>query len=181
MTESVLDTEALGNWIASRTGTSDLRIEIDGRPSGGFSAETILLTAESSSNGKQRFVVRLETPEPAVYPAQSDLAMPEIEIQFRIMDSISRNSHLPIAALVGYESNPEVLGTPFFVMHHVDGDVPISSVMVFLRWHAFTSSTHQLSGWTGSFLVALPLGPATFFVSGKNLAKQSCAGERIRS
>ena len=127
MTETALDTEALGNWIASRTGTSDLRIDIDGRPSGGFSAETILLTAESSSNGKQRFVVRLETPEPAIYPAQSDLAMPEIEIQFRIMDSISRNSHLPVAALVGYERNPEVLGRPFFVMHHVDGVVPIES------------------------------------------------------
>lgn len=127
MTETALDTEALGNWIASRTGTSELHIEIDGRPSGGFSAETILLTAESSSNGKQRFVVRLETPEPAIYPAQSDLAMPEIEIQFRIMDSISRNSHLPVAALVGYERNPEVLGRPFFVMHHVDGVVPIES------------------------------------------------------
>jgi aminoglycoside phosphotransferase (APT) family kinase protein len=53
--------------------------------------------------------------------------MPEIEIQFRIMDSISRNSHLPVAALVGYERNPEVLGRPFFVMHHVDGVVPIES------------------------------------------------------
>jgi len=127
MTETALDTEALGNWIASRTGTSDLRIDIDGRPSGGFSAETILLTAESTSNGKQRYVMRLETPEPAIYPAQSDLAMPEIEIQFRIMDSISRNSNIPVAYLVGYESNPDVLGTPFFVMHHVDGVVPIES------------------------------------------------------
>ena len=64
MTENMLDAEALGNWIASKTGTSGLRIEIDGRPSGGFSAETILLTAESSSHGTQRFVARLETPEP---------------------------------------------------------------------------------------------------------------------
>ncbi len=127
MAETVLDTEALGSWIASKTGTSGLHIEIDGRPSGGFSAETILLTAESSSFGKQRFVVRLETPEPAVYPAQSDLPMPEIEIQFRIMDSIGRNSPLPVAALVGYESDPAVLGTPFFVMHHVDGVVPLES------------------------------------------------------
>jgi aminoglycoside phosphotransferase (APT) family kinase protein len=127
MTEAMLDTEALGNWIASKTGASELHIEIDGRPSGGFSAETILLTANSSSNDKQRFVVRLETPEPAVYPPQSDLSMPEIEIQFRIMDSISRNSALPVADLVGYESDPAVLGTPFFVMHHVDGVVPIES------------------------------------------------------
>lgn len=127
MTENMLDAEALGNWIASKTGTSGLRIEIDGRPSGGFSAETILLTAASSSHGTQRFVARLETPEPAVYPPQSERSMPEIEIQFRIMDSISRNSPLPVAALVGYESDPAVLGTPFFVMHHVDGVVPIES------------------------------------------------------
>jgi len=127
MTETVLDTEALGSWIASKTGISGLHIEIDGRPSGGFSAETILLTAESSSLGKQRFVVRLETPEPAVYPAQSDLPMPEIEIQFRIMDSIGRNSPLPVATLVGYERDPAILGTPFFVMHHVDGVVPLES------------------------------------------------------
>ncbi len=127
MAETVLDTEALGSWIGSKTGTSGLHIEIDGRPSGGFSAETILLTAESSSFGKQRYVVRLETPEPAVYPAQSDLPMPEIEIQFRIMDSIGRNSPLPVAALVGYERDPAILGTPFFVMHHVDGVVPLES------------------------------------------------------
>jgi aminoglycoside phosphotransferase (APT) family kinase protein len=127
MTDASLDTESLGRWIASRIGAAELNVEIDGRPSGGFSAETILLTAKSPDLGSQRFVVRLETPEPAVYPPQSDLSMPEIEIQYRIMDSIGRNSSLPIAGLVGYESDPSVLGTPFFVMHHVDGAVPIES------------------------------------------------------
>ncbi len=127
MTEELLDTEALGSWIASKTGSADLLIEVDGRPSGGFSAETILLTAVSPSRGTQRFVARLETPEPAVYPAQSDLSMPEIEIQYRIMESLSRETSLPIAGLVGYESDPSVLGTPFFVMNHVDGVVPIES------------------------------------------------------
>ncbi len=127
MTEATLNTEALGDWIAARTGASGLVVDVVGRPSGGFSAETILLTANSPNLGEQRFVVRLETPEPAVYPPQSNFSMPEIEIQYRIMDSLGRNSSLPVAGLVGYEPDPSVLGTPFFVMHHVDGVVPIES------------------------------------------------------
>jgi aminoglycoside phosphotransferase (APT) family kinase protein len=127
MTDETLDTAALGRWIGNRLDQADLSIEVDGRPSGGFSAETLLLTATSASSDSQRFVVRLETPEPAVYPSQSELSMPEIEIQYRIMDSIGRNSSLPVAGLVGYESDSAVLGTPFFVMHHVDGVVPIES------------------------------------------------------
>jgi aminoglycoside phosphotransferase (APT) family kinase protein len=127
MTDETLDTAALGRWIGNRLDQADLSIEVDGRPSGGFSAETLLLTATSPSSDSQRFVVRLETPEPAVYPPQSELSMPEIEIQYRIMDSIGRNSSLPVAGLVGYESDSAVLGTPFFVMHHVDGVVPIES------------------------------------------------------
>jgi len=127
MTEESLDTKALGQWIASKLNEEELSVEIDGRPSGGFSAETILLTTHSANNGAQRFVVRLETPEPAVYPPQSDLSMPEIEIQYRIMESLSHRTSLPIAGLVGYESDPAVLGTPFFVMNHVNGAVPIES------------------------------------------------------
>lgn len=127
MTDATLDTTALAQWIGAALGDAELTIEVDGRPSGGFSAETILLTGQSPLNGVQRFVVRLETPEPAVYPAQSELSMPEIEIQYRIMDSLARMTSLPIAGLVGFERDPSVLGTPFFVMHHVDGVVPIES------------------------------------------------------
>ncbi len=127
MTEEVLDTEALGKWIGDRIGSSSTTVEIDGRPSGGFSAETLLLTAGTAEGAHRRFVVRLETPEPAVYPTQSDLVMPEIEIQYRVMDALRRDGTVPIAELLGYESDDRILGTPFFVMHHVDGVVPIES------------------------------------------------------
>lgn len=127
MSDDTIDTEALAAWISSRVGDSDLTVQIDGRPSGGFSAETLLLSANSPSSGRQRYVVRLETPEPAVYPPQSDLVMPEIEIQFRIMNALGQKTDIPVAGLIGYEHKPDVLGTPFFVMHHVDGVVPIES------------------------------------------------------
>lgn len=127
MAEETLDTAALATWIASRVGDSDLEIEVDGRPSGGFSAETILVTARSAQSGSKRYVLRLETPEPAVYPTQSDESMPEIEIQYRVMNALGRSSEVPVARLVGYEPTSEILGTPFFVMHHVAGVVPIES------------------------------------------------------
>ncbi|MTA43023.1 MAG: hypothetical protein F2567_08310, partial [Actinobacteria bacterium] len=88
MTNEVLNTEALAKWIGERMGSPSITVEIDGRPSGGFSAETLLVTARDADNTPFRFVVRLETPEPAVYPTQSDLVMPEIEIQYRIMDAL---------------------------------------------------------------------------------------------
>lgn len=127
MTDEVFDTEVLGKWIGDRIGSRSTTVEIDGRPSGGFSAETLLVTARDAENARSRFVVRLETPEPPVYPTQSDLTMPEIEIQYRIMDALRRDGTVPIAELLGYESDDRILGTPFFVMHHVDGVVPIES------------------------------------------------------
>ncbi len=127
MTDDALDTAALAAWIGEKFGDSALSLTIDGRPSGGFSAETILMTAHLSSGQERRLVARLETPEPAVYPTQSSLVLPEIEIQYRIMRSLLDHSDLPLAGLVGYESDVSVLGTQFFVMEFVEGDVPIES------------------------------------------------------
>ena len=127
MMDESLDTAALGKWIADRIGSDPLSITIDGRPSGGFSAETLLISGRNAEDPPQRFVVRLETPEPAVYPQQSDEDLPEIEIQFRIMDRLLQHSSLPLADVIGYEPDLRVLGTPFFVMRHVDGVVPIES------------------------------------------------------
>ena len=36
---------------------------------------------------------------------------------------------MPLAPLLGYEADPEVLGAPFFVMGFVDGVVPIEAPM----------------------------------------------------
>jgi aminoglycoside phosphotransferase (APT) family kinase protein len=127
MTEETFDSAALARWLGQKLGAEGLTVSLDGRPSGGFSAETLLLTAHQPGARNRRLVARLETPEPAVYPTQSDLVLPEIEIQFRIMQSLREHSKLPIAPLVGYEPNPDVLGTQFFVMEFVDGVVPIES------------------------------------------------------
>ena len=127
MQDDAVDTDALGQWLGARLGRDLLDVVVDGRPAGGFSAETILVTASGDDLPDERYVVRIETPEPAVYPPQSAEEMPEIEIQYRVMDALTRYSNLPVAPLVGYEPGSRILGMPFFVMGHVDGVVPIES------------------------------------------------------
>jgi aminoglycoside phosphotransferase (APT) family kinase protein len=121
---------AFASWLAQRTGSDSVSIDTTSTPSGGFSAETVLATVTARRGNKdfrETYVVRLETPDPAVYPQQSSEELPEIEIQYRVMESILRNSQVPVAPLVGFESDATVIGTPFFVMACVDGDVPRES------------------------------------------------------
>lgn len=124
------DSRALGAWLRARLDADGVDVRVHGRPAGGFSAETILLDADVSIAGTtelRRFVLRKETPEPAVYPQQSDQDMPEIEIQYRIMRALGAGSTVPVASMIGYDDRDDVCGAPFFVMTHVDGVVPIES------------------------------------------------------
>ncbi|MCB0995906.1 MAG: phosphotransferase family protein, partial [Acidimicrobiales bacterium] len=129
-TEPAIDRAALASWMQTRLDGADA-VEIDefAPPRSGYSAETTVFTARVTRGGEtaaEKYVVRRETPEPPVYPVQSDLQV-EIEIQYRIMDAVSSHSAVPVAPLVGFEQDPSVLGAPFFVMGFVDGEVPIES------------------------------------------------------
>jgi aminoglycoside phosphotransferase (APT) family kinase protein len=75
----------------------------------------------------ERFVLRRETPDPAVYPQQAPGLDTEIDIQYRTMCALTAASSAPLARLVGYEADPAVLRAPFFVMGYVDGEVPIEN------------------------------------------------------
>lgn len=121
------DLFALGDWLRPLLEADSVTVRVEGRPAGGFSAETIIIEADvtgGSAVRTERFVVRMETPEPAVYPPQSVLVMPEIEVQYRVMRALGASSDTPVAAIVGYEPMATTLGAPFFVMRHVDGLVP---------------------------------------------------------
>jgi aminoglycoside phosphotransferase (APT) family kinase protein len=75
----------------------------------------------------ERLVVRKETPDPAIYPPQAPNLDVEVWIQYSIMRALTDHSRVPVAPLLGYEPDANVLGAPFFVMEFVDGDVPIEN------------------------------------------------------
>jgi len=128
--------DALGRWLARRLDAASARIVDATNPAGiGYSAETVVLTAEidhgpkgrgttSVSPVRARFVLRTESPDPAIYPAQVAGTEVEIDLQRRIMEALAAHSDVPVAAILGAEDDPSVIGAPFFVMEFVDGSVP---------------------------------------------------------
>ena len=113
-------TAPLNEWLAQRKSGAVVKVLGIERPRSGYSAETWLVDTEVDG-GRQRFVLKRETPDPPIYPTQVPTRVVEVDIQYRVMQSLSRCPAIPIAVLVGYESDRRVLGQPFFVMEFVHG------------------------------------------------------------
>jgi aminoglycoside phosphotransferase (APT) family kinase protein len=122
---------ALGGWLAERLGSATpVEVGPFDRPASGFSAETLIVPVTSWRDGVEhhdRYVVRIETPDPAIYPPQAPDLDVEIRIQYRVMEALAGHADVPLAPLVGYEPDPGVLGAPFFVMGFVEGVVPLEN------------------------------------------------------
>lgn len=119
------------DWLAGRwpevTGLElgELRL-----PRSGFSARTIFVPVRYRQAGRtveREVVLRIENPEPAIYPQQAPGLDVEIDIQYRAMQGLIATGRVPLAPLIGYEADPSVLGQPFFAMDFVKGDVMTES------------------------------------------------------
>jgi aminoglycoside phosphotransferase (APT) family kinase protein len=123
----------LASWLRDRQpGTRAVELTGIRRASSGFSADTVIVDcvidgADAEARVEQRVVLRTESPDPPIYPVQVPGWKVEIELQYRVMDALARHSTVPVADLIGYEPDPSVLGTQFFVMGYVDGQVPIEN------------------------------------------------------
>jgi aminoglycoside phosphotransferase (APT) family kinase protein len=122
---------ALEGWLLPRLeGAEAVSIGEIERLGGGYSAETWILPARVRRGGaehEERYVLRQETPEPAVYPQQAPGLDVEVDIQWRAMTGLAAASDVPLAPLIGIEHGDATLGAPFFVMGFVPGVVPAVS------------------------------------------------------
>ena len=121
----------LGPWLEARIPDAEA-VELLGmrKASSGFSADTVMIDVAVTRGGianDERYVLRTESPEPAIYPVQIPGWQIEIELQYRIMDAVGRHSDVPIAPMIGFEHDVSVLGTPFFVMGYIGGQVPVEN------------------------------------------------------
>lgn len=115
--------ERLGSWLTDRLGSGTVTVGEFSKPKSGFSAETAIFEADTAA-GPRKLVLRREVPDPAVYPQQVPGLDVEIDIQYRAMQLLHEHVPVPLAPLIGYEADADVLGAPFFVMGFVGGDVP---------------------------------------------------------
>jgi aminoglycoside phosphotransferase (APT) family kinase protein len=115
----------LSDWLARRDpdrGRPELTAL--GKPGSGYSAENLVIGARWVDGSEEKLVLRRDTSEPPIYPAQSAGTTTGVLLQHSVMDALRRGGLVPVADSLGLESDPEVLGVPFFVMGHVAGDVP---------------------------------------------------------
>ncbi len=120
---------AVGRWLSERVGgVGPVEVTDVVSMSTGYSAETISLRAlydDGSGERERPLVLRRESPGPAVYPQQAPGFDVEVDIQHRVMSALAAGTGIPLAPVLGYESSPDVIGAPFFVMDYVKGEVPL--------------------------------------------------------
>jgi aminoglycoside phosphotransferase (APT) family kinase protein len=89
----------------------------------GMSSETVLFDLETTIEGQRAtrpYVARLapETSAVPVFPAY------EFDKQFRIMRLVGAETSAPLPAAPWFEPDAAAVGSPFFVMERVEGEVP---------------------------------------------------------
>jgi aminoglycoside phosphotransferase (APT) family kinase protein len=117
--------DRLSGWLAERQPDRGRpMVTALGRPGSGYSAENLVINARWGPGQGEKLVLRRDTRDRPIYPAQSPDTTTGVLLQHSVMDALRRTGRVPVADSLGLELDPEVLGTPFFVMGHVAGDVP---------------------------------------------------------
>ena len=89
-------------------------------PGAGYSNVTMLghlRWRERGEDCEQQFVLRLQPAGDAIYPGHDVLR------QCRVMQALAATS-LPVPRLLGVEHDASVLGSPFYLMERIEGEVP---------------------------------------------------------
>jgi aminoglycoside phosphotransferase (APT) family kinase protein len=113
--------EQLSRWLGSvlpERQAPEVTIE-NGVDANGMSSETILLTARWGDD-EQRLVARV-APTATDVPVFSSY---RLDHQFELMRLVEELTEVPVPRVRWIDTTGDVLGTPFFLMDRVDGEVP---------------------------------------------------------
>jgi aminoglycoside phosphotransferase (APT) family kinase protein len=137
-------TKQLAAWLAAKVGADVTLGEFAGPGATGFSNETIIVDA--TYNGTvDKLVVRVA---PTGYTLFPDAAF---EAQRDILVTLGTRTGIPVPSVRWYETDPAVLGAPFFVMGFVDGLIPPDNPPYTLEgWLKDASPEIQERVWWGA-------------------------------
>ncbi|WP_422748822.1 phosphotransferase family protein [Mycobacterium sp. WMMD1722] len=111
----------MSRWLGTRLpGGADPEVLVEsGIDANGMSSETIVLTVRHDEID-EKFVVRV-APRSEDVPVFSEYRM---DHQFDVIRLVGELTEVPVPTVRWLEDSGDVLGTPFFLMDHVDGVVP---------------------------------------------------------
>jgi aminoglycoside phosphotransferase (APT) family kinase protein len=115
--------KSLATWFAGVLGADgDVSLsDFRGPGATGFSNETHIVDASWAVDGTdhaQTFVVRVAPTGYALFP---DAAF---DVQHLVLKALGADGTIPVPVVRWYETDPSVLGAPFFVMDEIKGQVP---------------------------------------------------------
>jgi aminoglycoside phosphotransferase (APT) family kinase protein len=115
----------VGQWLAARLGVDRVDVVDVAFPKAGFSNETLFLTARWSDDAgehSEELVLRIEP------TAHQLFVQPDAMFQAAMMTALGRHPGTPAPRIWFTETDPAILGAPFFVMErrhgHIPADVP---------------------------------------------------------
>jgi aminoglycoside phosphotransferase (APT) family kinase protein len=112
--------EVLGRWLAPRLGAEQVTVSGLGRSGAGNSNETVTFSASWKAEGRahtERLVVRIQ-------PGGDSLFLrPSVAREAAVLEAVEGVGTVRVPHVVGVEDDPTVLGSPFFLMAHVEGRV----------------------------------------------------------
>jgi aminoglycoside phosphotransferase (APT) family kinase protein len=112
--------DRLAPWFGERLGADEVEIDDLVHHTDGFSWQTYTLTARWHHDGARTtrgFAVRRE-------PEDGVLAPYDVGAQYELHRQLTGRQGLPMPALYWLETDPSVLGMPFYVMERIEGTVP---------------------------------------------------------
>ena len=118
--------EPLEAWLTEvlPSGATPRIVQISGTAANGQSSETLLFTAEHDEDGNgprvQELVARLApfSHDVPVFPSY------DLPLQAHAIRTVAQHTTVSVPSIVRVEPDSEVLGTPFFVMERIEGEVP---------------------------------------------------------
>ena len=142
----------LGPVLASEGGELVDELSLDGfeRPAGGQSSETTLFTASWTAGGSprsRRLVLRRQT-------TGGIFLTSDVVREARVLQGLEHGSRVPVPHVLGHEADPEVLGSPFFVMDRVEGRVPAAKPSIHaVGWLPTLSTVEREVMWRSAMEV----------------------------
>jgi aminoglycoside phosphotransferase (APT) family kinase protein len=113
--------DVMAHWLRTVSPPgADPRLTVDsGIDANGMSSETIVLTVRDGGVD-ERFVARVAptVEDVPVFPSY------RLDHQYEVMRLVAEHTDVPVPRVRWLEPTGSVLGTPFFLMNHVDGLVP---------------------------------------------------------
>ena len=157
--------ERLGGWAARTIGADATVVDVATPEGSGMSSETVLFSVRRGE-AVERYVTRLAPAADAHFPV---FPVYDLALQRDVMRLVAAHTPVPVPRVAWYEPDPELLGSPFLVMHRVEGVVPSdippypfggwladapapdrerlerASVRALVGIHAVTPGTHDLA------------------------------------